>query len=89
MFNPENHVVYQHGSIKVLNAWAVLVDHADDIYGEGVEFWSTDGIEKFTTFCEKYDIHYYARPGEDFFKFEAYEEAEKAGKTYLVMENLS
>lgn len=89
MFNPENHVVDQHGSIKVLNTWDVLVDHADDIYGKGGECWNTYGVEKFNAFCEKYDIHYYGRPKEDFYKYEAYEEAEEAGKTYLVMENLS
>jgi len=35
------------------------------------------------------DVYYYARPKEDFFESEAYRLAEKAGKTKLILEDMS
>lgn len=43
----------------------------------------------FRAFCEENNIHYYARPREDFFAYEGWEEARKAECTGLVMEDLS
>lgn len=40
-------------------------------------------------YCEKNNAHYYARGDEDFSKYEAQREAYEAGKTLVVLDNLS
>lgn len=40
-------------------------------------------------YCEKNNAHYYARDNEDFSKYEAQREAHEAGKTLVVLDNLS
>lgn len=45
--------------------------------------------EEFKKYCADNKIFYYARPREDFFMYEAYELAEKAGCVYLLAEDMS
>lgn len=55
----------------------------------GVDEYSNEGIALFREFCDDRGIFYYARPREDFSKREAYELAEQAGSSYLIMEDMS
>lgn len=41
------------------------------------------------SWCEAHNAHYYARPKEAFFVWEAREEAFRAGKRLVVLDNLS
>ena len=40
-------------------------------------------------YVKEHDAHYYGKPREDFFMFEAFEEAEAKGKSIVVVEDLS
>lgn len=55
--------------------------------------YQADGYEgqcaKLMAWCEAHDAHYYARPKEAFFVWEAREEAFRAGKHLVVLDNLS
>lgn len=55
--------------------------------------YQADGYEgqcaRLTAWCEANNAHYYARPKEEFFVWEAREEAFRAGKPLVVLDNLS
>lgn len=48
-----------------------------------------EDIAKVLDWCTENNYHYYARAREEFFKFEAIEEAEQKGCCGVVLENLS
>jgi len=65
----------------------------ETIFGDG---WAGDFSRTYEEtqsaimgWCDANDAHYYARGREDFSHFEAIEEAKQAGKTAVVVEDLS
>lgn len=86
--NLENYVIGGTGAVKVLDGWRLLELDEAGIYN-GVDAYSDEGIVLFKAWTEANGITFYGAPKEDFFDFEAYGLAEKAGNTYLIMENLS
>jgi hypothetical protein len=85
----EDFVISQHGTIKVLDGWALLYQNELGIYADGVDQYSDEGMAAFKLWCAEHNVAFYGAPKEDFFKFEAYELAENKGASYLLMENLS
>lgn len=58
------------------------------IYGD-THPYSPEGFARFKQFCEDNSVYYYARTKKEFFIHEAVERAAKAGRKYLLWENLS
>lgn len=87
----ERYVVDQEGSIKILDGYAAAYgDLGRAIYGDLFEDQYSDAaFERFGAFLDEYGVSYYGRPKEDFFRWEALELAEKAGASYLIMEDMS
>lgn len=87
----ERYVVDQEGSIKILDGYAAAYgDLGRAIYGDLFEDqYSEAAFKRFGSFLEMYNVSYYARPKEEFFCWEALELAEKAGASYLIMEDMS
>lgn len=78
----------------------VMIDVAAALHGiYGPDLWADnsrfveDDIDtqnrRFAKWCKRRRLHYYARPREDFFEFEAIEEAKKLGFKGVVLEDLS
>lgn len=83
----------EQGSVTLLG-WGEL-DHdtyefeLDTLIYGGVGKYTDEGFALFRTFCEEHNVHFYANSKEDFHMFEAFDEAVRAGATYLMAENLS
>ena len=45
--------------------------------------------EQFRAWCEKHNVHYYAAPKEDFSELRGLREAHKAGRKYIILEDMS
>lgn len=76
-------------TIKVINVCDVL----GTIFGKD---WASDFYRTYEetqaaimTWCDANDAHYYARGREDFSRIDAIAEARSAGKTSVVVEDLS
>ena len=87
-FTLEDYVIDGTGAIKVLDGWRLLELDEANIYG-GADPYSDEGIAKFKAWSDANYVYCYSRTKENFFEFEAYELAEKADASYLIMENLS
>lgn len=88
MISLESQVVNQHGNVKVLNAWNILDEDVMGIY-QGHSSYSDEGIALFKEWCKAHGVFYYGRPREDFFEFEAYQLAEAADCSYIILDDMS
>lgn len=64
----------------------------DEIYGPGKADdirYTEEGFAKFRAWCEQHSVHLYADEKHNFFIQKGVEEAIKAGRRYLLAENLS
>ena len=86
--NLEDYVIAQHGDVKMLDGFRLVDQDEAGIYN-GIDGYSDEGIALFQAWTAENGITYYGRPREDFFEFEAYEIAEAAGNTYVIMEDMS
>jgi hypothetical protein len=60
-----------------------------DILDLSIDMSYQEEITKVLNWCAENNYHYYARGRDDFFEFEAVEEAQKKGCVGVVLENLS
>lgn len=58
------------------------------VYGD-VHPFSEEGFELFKAWLSENDVYYYGKCKEDFSKVEAYNLAAEAGKSKLILDNLS
>lgn len=86
--NLEDYVIDGSGAVKVLDGWRLLELDEAGIYN-GADAYSTEGIKLFRAWCQENSVAFYAAPKEEFFAAHGFDYAEKTGKTYLIMENLS
>ncbi len=83
--------VQEGKKIKVINICDVLDAFREENYS-GTPCWEIPYEEEnkyLDEWVKKNDAHFYARPREDFFLAEAVEEAFKAGKGIVVVEDMS
>lgn len=86
--NLEDYVIAASGSVKELDGWRLLELDEAGIYN-GVDAYSDEGIKLFKAFCKDRSVAFYAAPKDEFVAAHGYDYAEKTGKSYLIMENLS
>lgn len=89
MVNNDKLAECTYEGVAVINVCHLL----DVIYGKN---WAGDFNRSYAetqsaimAWCDANDSHYYARGREDFSRYEAVEEAKQAGKTAVVVEDLS
>jgi hypothetical protein len=81
---PTRTVSFEGKDIQVINVCDVL----DTLYGTDWPSYETTS-KGLQDFCATHNVHYYARPHEDFSSIDAIVEAADAGFSVVVLEDLS
>jgi hypothetical protein len=87
--NNSQPVKKQEPEIKVLSICKFWDNHSGLSFDEQLQLDWDASSKLVMDWCEKNNYHYYANPREDFFIWEGVEEAKKAGKVGVIVEDLS
>ena len=86
--SPSNIKVHEHLQTRMTNYTVLNICDVLDALGIADMDYMESG-KVLMTWCRKHNVHYYARPHEQFFVTTAVDEAIVAGRSFVVVEDMS